>query len=82
IWTGGPLLTIDCGSNVSFEGQEQIGVFHSSCCTRKIEPTYSQEAALAVLASLGKLNRPYLTAIEEKLLSLLEAEGSLTALEP
>lgn len=30
IWTGGPLLAIDCGSNVSFEGQEQIGVFNSS----------------------------------------------------
>lgn len=30
LWTGGPLLTIDCGTEVSFEGQEQIGVFDSS----------------------------------------------------
>lgn len=29
-WTGGPLLTIDCGTEVSFEGQEHIGVFDSS----------------------------------------------------
>lgn len=29
-WTGGPLLAVDCGIDVSFEGQENISVFDSS----------------------------------------------------
>lgn len=29
-WTGGPLLAVDCGSDVSFEGKENIGVYDSS----------------------------------------------------
>lgn len=29
-WGGGPLLAVDCGSDVSFEGQENISVFNSS----------------------------------------------------
>jgi hypothetical protein len=29
-WTGGPLLAVDCGSDVSFEGTENITAFSSS----------------------------------------------------
>ena len=29
-WGGGPLLGVDCGSDVSFEGKENISVFNSS----------------------------------------------------
>lgn len=29
-WTGGPLLGVDCGSEVSFEGGENITTYHSS----------------------------------------------------
>lgn len=29
-WAGGPLMTIDCGSHVQFEGEEHIGAYHSS----------------------------------------------------
>ena len=29
-WTGGPLLAVDCGTDVVFEGTENIGVFNSS----------------------------------------------------
>lgn len=29
-WTGGPLFAIDCGSDVAFKGQENIGIFASS----------------------------------------------------
>lgn len=29
-WSGGPLLALDCGSNVSFEGKEHIKTFDSS----------------------------------------------------
>lgn len=29
-WSGGPLLAIDCGSNVKFEGEDNIKVFDSS----------------------------------------------------
>lgn len=29
-WGGGPYMEIDCGSNVSFEGKENISVFSSS----------------------------------------------------
>ena len=29
-WGGGPLLTVSCGTEVSFEGGEHIGVFDSS----------------------------------------------------
>ena len=29
-WAGGPLLAVDCGSDVSFEGHENISVFNSS----------------------------------------------------
>jgi len=29
-WGGGPLLSIDCGINVSFEGEENISIYESS----------------------------------------------------
>lgn len=29
-WTGGPLLAVDCGSEVSFKGKENISTFDSS----------------------------------------------------
>ncbi len=43
----------------------------------RISRVYSdslEETVKSLLQSLGKLNRPYLTELEEKLLSLLEAE--------
>ncbi|MEH2078179.1 MAG: hypothetical protein V7K57_27920 [Nostoc sp.] len=43
----------------------------------RISRVYSdslEETAKDLLQSLGKLNRPYLTDLEEKLLSLLESE--------
>lgn len=29
-WAGGPLLAVECGTDVSFEGEDHIGVFDSS----------------------------------------------------
>lgn len=29
-WTGGPLLAVDCGTDVGFEGEENITTFNSS----------------------------------------------------
>lgn len=29
-WTGGPLLAVDCGTDVTFSGKEHIGVYDSS----------------------------------------------------
>lgn len=29
-WGGGPLLAVDCGSNIEFEGQENITIYQSS----------------------------------------------------
>ena len=29
-WGGGPLMAVDCGTNVSFEGEENISVYNSS----------------------------------------------------
>ena len=29
-WTGGPLMVFDCGTEVSFKGQEHIGLYRSS----------------------------------------------------
>ncbi len=29
-WSGGPFLHVDCGSNVSFTGEKNIGVYQSS----------------------------------------------------
>ena len=29
-WTGGPLMAVDCGNNVSFESEENIGIYASS----------------------------------------------------
>lgn len=29
-WGGGPLMAVDCGSEVSFEGEDEISVFDSS----------------------------------------------------
>jgi len=29
-WTGGPLMAVDCGTEVSFEGKEHVSVFNSS----------------------------------------------------
>jgi hypothetical protein len=43
----------------------------------RISRVYSsglEETVKNLLQSLGKVNRPYLTAVEEKLLSVLEAE--------
>ncbi|MEH2184389.1 hypothetical protein [Nostoc sp.] len=37
-----------------------------------------EEAARAVLKYLGKLKRPYLTAVKEKLLGLIEQEYDVT----
>jgi hypothetical protein len=46
----------------------------------RISRVYSdslEETVKSLLQSLGKLNRPYLTAVEEKLLSLIEREYSV-----
>ena len=46
----------------------------------RISRVYSdslEETVKSLLQSLGKLNRPYLTAVEEKLLSLIEREYAL-----
>ncbi|MCC5661151.1 hypothetical protein LC608_30150 [Nostoc sp. XA010] len=43
----------------------------------RISRVYSdslEETVKSLLQLLGKLNRPYLTAVEEKLLNLLESE--------
>ncbi|ODH01041.1 hypothetical protein A4S05_30820 [Nostoc sp. KVJ20] len=43
----------------------------------RINQVYSdslEETVKSLLQSLGKVNRPYLTAVEEKLLNLLESE--------
>lgn len=29
-WSGGPLMAVDCGTDVSFEGEENVGVYDSS----------------------------------------------------
>lgn len=29
-WGGGPLLSVDCGSDSSFEGEDNIGIYESS----------------------------------------------------
>ncbi len=29
-WTGGPLLALDCGNEINFEGDENIGIYQSS----------------------------------------------------
>jgi len=29
-WTGGPLLAVNCGSDVSFQGEKNVSVFNSS----------------------------------------------------
>ncbi|WP_252179456.1 GFA family protein [Endozoicomonas sp. 4G] len=29
-WVGGPLLSVDCGSNVKIEGKEKISIYNSS----------------------------------------------------
>lgn len=29
-WGGGPYMTVDCGSDVQFEGEQHIGVYNSS----------------------------------------------------
>ena len=29
-WGGGPLMAVDCGADVSFEGEENVSVFNSS----------------------------------------------------
>ncbi|MHC5761843.1 hypothetical protein [Nostoc sp.] len=47
----------------------------------RIERIYSdllEETVKNLLQSLGKLNRPYLTAVEEKLLGLIEREYGVT----
>jgi hypothetical protein len=51
----------------------------------RISQVYSdslEETVKSLLQSLGKLNRPYLTAVEEKLLSLIEREYGLIDQSP
>ncbi|MGH2413669.1 MAG: hypothetical protein ACRDEA_08250 [Microcystaceae cyanobacterium] len=60
----------------------QKEVMHRLCeRLNRLYQTYSEDAVRVMLESLGKLNRPYLTAIEQKLLSLLEAERDVTGSE-
>ncbi|WP_392476587.1 hypothetical protein [Nostoc sp. C110] len=44
---------------------------------RRVYSSGLEETVKSLLQSLGKLNRPYLTAVEEKLLSLIEREYGL-----
>ncbi|MHC5825035.1 MAG: hypothetical protein ACYT04_56620 [Nostoc sp.] len=51
----------------------------------RISRVYSdslEETVKSLLQSLGKLNRPYLTTVEEKLLSLIEREYGLIDQSP
>jgi hypothetical protein len=73
-----------------WNGEYTIGLQHLKSCNylpaeceqmlsicNRIAQIYSdslEETVKNLLQSLGKVNRPYLTAMEEKLLSLLEAE--------
>jgi len=34
-WGGGPLLAVECESDVSFKGEENIGIYQSSCGGRE-----------------------------------------------
>lgn len=34
-WTGGPLLAVDCGTEVTFEGQEFLSVYDSSAWAQR-----------------------------------------------
>ncbi|MBW4456519.1 MAG: hypothetical protein KME55_29655 [Nostoc indistinguendum CM1-VF10] len=61
---------------------EQMQVICDACggLRLRISRVYSdslEETVKSLLQSLGKLNRPYLTAVEEKLLSLIEREYSV-----
>ncbi|MGH2412536.1 MAG: hypothetical protein ACRDEA_02340 [Microcystaceae cyanobacterium] len=61
---------------------EQREEVHRLCGRlNRLDQAYSEEAVRVMLESLGKLNRPYLTAIEEKLMAFLEAESGLADLE-
>ncbi|MBN3907336.1 MAG: hypothetical protein HWQ35_12460 [Nostoc sp. NMS1] len=58
---------------------EQMQVICDACggLRLRISRVYSdslEETVKSLLQSLGKLNRSYLTAVEEKLLTLLESE--------
>jgi hypothetical protein len=41
----------------------------------QLQSLKEEETAAAILEALGKLKRPYLTALEERLLSVLEANN-------
>ncbi|MBD2505583.1 hypothetical protein [Anabaena azotica] len=74
----------------TWNGEVTVGVQHLKSCEYlpseceqvgalcdRISQIYSdslEETVKNLLQSLGKLNRPYLTAVEEKLLSLIEGE--------
>ena len=49
-----------------------------SLCISKLYSADMESAARGVLKNLGELKRPYLTALEEKLLGVLEEYGSFT----
>jgi hypothetical protein len=60
---------------------QQMQVICDACggLRLRISRVYSdslEETVKSLLQSLGKLNRPYLTVVEEKLLSVLESEYS------
>ncbi|BBD63092.1 hypothetical protein NIES2109_59420 (plasmid) [Nostoc sp. HK-01] len=57
--------------------QHEVWLTASRRARLRITQIYSdslEETAKNLLQSLGKLNRPYLTVVEEKLLSVLESE--------
>ena len=55
-------------------GREQIFDVPMGDCLHQLYSQELEETARAVLDLFGKLDRPYLTPLEEKLLAVLEAQ--------
>lgn len=79
------VTTLDGDYTIRIDHLKSFNYFDSDCCfmqelSTRIKKLYNNEnletAEEAVLKHLSELNRPYLTPLEEKLLSLLEKNGS------
>ena len=77
-WSGSYTVRLEHLKSLEYTSEECQQMKGLSARLLRLHSEEPSEAARAVLKNLGHLKRPYLTALEEKLLSFLETEYEIT----
>jgi hypothetical protein len=75
VWKGEYLVKEENLKDLGYSPEQQEAMRKISERLFQLQPLKEEETAAAILEALGKLKRPYLTALEERLLELLESIG-------